>query len=58
MSDRRFEGLSRAKKFLLAGAGMAALAGPVAVGLLIGAANAPLIHAQSSAGTARSFDVA
>jgi uncharacterized protein (TIGR03435 family) len=58
MSDRSFEGLSRAKKFLLAGAGMAALAGPVALGLLIGAANAPVIHAQSSAATAISFDVA
>jgi uncharacterized protein (TIGR03435 family) len=58
MSDRAFEGLSRAKKFLLAGAGMAALAGPVAVGLLIGAANAPVIHAQSSAETTISFDVA
>ncbi|HEY4089574.1 MAG TPA: M56 family metallopeptidase [Bryobacteraceae bacterium] len=46
LSDRGFEGLSRAKKFLLAGAGMVALAAPVAVGLLIGVENVPVALTQ------------
>ena len=50
------EGLSRAKKLLLAGAGMAALAVPVVVGFLM--AQTPAIHAQSSEPTVVSFDVA
>jgi hypothetical protein len=41
--------IDRAKKFLLAGAGFVALAGPVALGLMIGVAHAPAIHAQSPA---------
>jgi bla regulator protein blaR1 len=40
MLNRGFEQLSRAKKFLLAAAGTAALTGPVALGLLIGVASA------------------
>lgn len=49
MSNRRVKGLTRAKKFLLASAGVLALAGPVAIGLVIGIGNAPVIHAQSPA---------
>jgi uncharacterized protein (TIGR03435 family) len=56
LSDRSFERLSRAKKLLLAGAGTAALAGPVAVGFLM--AHAPAIRAQSSESTKISFEVA
>ena len=37
--------LNGAKKFLLAGAGVAALAGPVAVGVLIAVGHLPAIHA-------------
>ena len=67
LSDRGFEGLSLAKKLLLAGAGTVALAVPVAVGFLDGAApvavgflmaHAPAIRAQSSESTKISFDVA
>ncbi len=43
----RFKQLSRAKKLLLAAAGTAALAGPVAIGLLIGAGNITVVGAQS-----------
>jgi beta-lactamase regulating signal transducer with metallopeptidase domain len=39
--------LNGAKKFLLAGAGVAALAGPVAVGVLIAVGHLPAIHAQA-----------
>jgi beta-lactamase regulating signal transducer with metallopeptidase domain len=39
--------LNGAKKFLLAGAGVATLAGPVAVGVLIAVGHLPAIHAQS-----------
>jgi bla regulator protein BlaR1 len=46
MSNRRLLRLSGAKKFLLAGAGAVALAGPVATGLVIGVGNAPLMRAQ------------
>jgi len=46
MANRQLPQLNRAKKVLLATAGLAALAGPVAIGLLIGVAHAPLIHAQ------------
>jgi uncharacterized protein (TIGR03435 family) len=49
MADRRLPELNRAKKFLLAGAGTVALAGPIAIGLLIGAGNAPAIHAAPEA---------
>ena len=37
MADRRLPGLNRAKKLLLTAAGIAALAGPITIGLLIGA---------------------
>lgn len=47
--------LNYAKKLLLAGAGTAALAGPVAIGLLIGMGSLPLVRAQS---TRQKFDVA
>ena len=49
LTNRTGEGLNRARKFLLAAAGMAALAGPVAIGVLIGVGHAPAIHAQSPA---------
>jgi bla regulator protein blaR1 len=52
----RFEQLSRAKKLLLAGAGTAALVGPIAIGLLIGAGNVGAIQAQSPPG--QKFEVA
>ena len=55
MLNRSLQRLSHAKKLLLAGAGTAALAGPVAIGLLIGAGSAPVIHAQS---TRQKFEVA
>jgi len=47
MLNRGLQRLSHAKKLLLAGAATVALAGPVAIGLLIGVGSAPLIHAQS-----------
>jgi bla regulator protein blaR1 len=49
MTNRKAHGLNRAKKFLLTAAGVAALAGPVAIGVVIGVGNAPAIHAQSPA---------
>jgi uncharacterized protein (TIGR03435 family) len=54
----RFEKLSRAKKLLLAGAGTAALVGPVVIGLLIGAGNATVIQAQSPVSPGQKFEVA
>jgi hypothetical protein len=39
--------LNGAKKILLASAGLAALAGPVAIGVVIGIGHVPAIHAQS-----------
>jgi bla regulator protein blaR1 len=54
----RFEQLSRAKKLLLAAAGTAALVGPVAIGLLIGAGNAAVMQAQSPASAGQKFEVA
>lgn len=54
----RFEQLTRAKKLLLAGAGAAALIGPVAIGLLMGAANVAVLDAQSSASAGQKFEVA
>jgi uncharacterized protein (TIGR03435 family) len=54
----RFEQLSRAKKLLLAGAGTAALVGPVVIGLLIGAGNATVIRAQSPVSPEQKFEVA
>ena len=47
MSNRKLQGMNSAKKLLLATAGIATLAGPIAIGLLIGVGNAPVIHAQS-----------
>ncbi len=59
---RRFERLSRAKKLLLAAAGTAALAGPIAMGLLagllIGAGSIAVIQAQSPALAGQKFEVA
>lgn len=49
MSNRKIVGLNRAKKFLLAAAGGAALTGPIAIGLIIGVGNAPAVRAQSPA---------
>ncbi len=54
----RFKQLSRAKKFLLAGAGTAALIGPVAIGLLVAAGNITAIQAQSPASSGQKFEVA
>ena len=54
----RFEQLSRAKKLLLAAAGTAALAGPVAIGLLIGAGNVTAVRAQSPVSAGQKFEVA
>jgi bla regulator protein blaR1 len=54
----RFEQLSRAKKLLLAAAGTAALAGPVAIGLLIGAGNVAVTRAQSPVSAGQKFEVA
>ena len=55
MLNRSLQRLSHAKKLLLAGAGTAALAGPVAIGLLIGVGSAPAVRAQS---TRQKFEVA
>jgi beta-lactamase regulating signal transducer with metallopeptidase domain len=52
MTNRTGQGLNRAKKFLLAAAGIAALAGPVATGVVIGVGNAAAIRAQPSAALA------
>ena len=49
MTNCTGQGLNRARKLLLAGAGVAAVAGPVAIGVLIGVGNAPAIHAQPQA---------
>ncbi|MGH9575781.1 MAG: M56 family metallopeptidase, partial [Candidatus Acidiferrales bacterium] len=56
--SNRFEQLSRAKKLLLAGAGTAALIGPIAIGLLIGAANVTVVDAQSPVSSGQKFEVA
>ena len=47
MANRTGESLNRAKKFLLATVGIAALAGPFAIGVAIGIDSAPAIRAQS-----------
>ncbi len=46
MTNRIGQGLTRAKRILLAATGVAALAGPVAIGVLIAAGNAPAIRAH------------
>jgi uncharacterized protein (TIGR03435 family) len=50
--------LNRARKFLLAVAGVAALAGPVAVGIVIGIGHAPAARAQAAAAPTPKFEVA
>lgn len=55
MLNCRLQRLNHAKKLLLAGAGTAALAGPVAIGLLIGMGSTPVGRAQS---TRQKFEVA
>jgi len=47
MKNRIGVKLNSAKKLVLAGAGLAALAGPVAVGVLIAVGHLPAIHAQA-----------
>jgi uncharacterized protein (TIGR03435 family) len=54
MLDRSLQRLSPAKMLLLAGAGTAAMAGPVAIGLLIGVGSTPVAHAQT---TRQTFEV-
>ena len=54
MLNHNLQRLSHKKKLLLTGAGTAALVGPIAVGLLIGAV-APVVRAQS---TRQKFEVA
>jgi beta-lactamase regulating signal transducer with metallopeptidase domain len=49
MTNHTGEGLNRAKKFLLAGAGITALAVPVAIGVVIGILHTPAVRAQSPA---------
>ena len=48
MTNRIGQGLSRSKKLLLATAGVAALAGPAAIGVVIGLGHAPAVHAQAA----------
>jgi beta-lactamase regulating signal transducer with metallopeptidase domain len=48
MINRTGQGLNRARKLLLAAAGIAALAGPVAVGVVVSVGNAPLVQAHPS----------
>jgi hypothetical protein len=52
MTNRPGQALNRARKLLLAGAAVAALAGPVAIGVWIGVGNPAAIHAQSPAADA------
>ncbi len=52
MRNRTGQSLNRAKRLLLAASGIAALAGPVAIGIVIGAGNAPAIQAQPSSAAA------
>jgi beta-lactamase regulating signal transducer with metallopeptidase domain len=53
MTGRIGQGLNGAKRLLLAGAAVAAVAGPMTVGLLIGVGNAPAMRAQAGAAAAR-----
>jgi beta-lactamase regulating signal transducer with metallopeptidase domain len=46
MINRPASGLNGARKLVLASAGVAALAGPVAIGLVIGIGDAPVVRAQ------------
>jgi bla regulator protein blaR1 len=54
MANRVGRGLSVGKKVLLAGAGMLAMAGPIAIGIV----NAPPIRAQAQPAGAAAFEVA
>src|SRR5206468_2258299 len=47
MMNRTGQRLNHAKKLLLAGAGVAALAGPFVIGVVIGVGHAPPVRAQS-----------
>lgn len=58
MANRGVRRLNGAKKFLLACAGLVALAGPVVIGLVMGAGNVPVIRAQSPAAGTPKFEVA
>jgi VWFA-related protein len=49
LTNRARLGLNRPKKLLLATAGIAALAGPIAIGIVIGVANAPPVRGQAAA---------
>ncbi len=52
------EGLNRSKKLLLAGAGLAALAGPVVIGMAVGVSNAHATRAQSQVAQVRQATLA
>jgi bla regulator protein BlaR1 len=58
MSNRGVRSLNGARKFLLACAGLVALAGPIFIGLVMGVGNVPLIRAQSPARDKQKFEVA
>jgi hypothetical protein len=58
MYSRIVQGLNRAKKFWLAVAGVAALAGPIVIGTVIGLGNLPAIRAQTPAANSPKFDAA
>jgi beta-lactamase regulating signal transducer with metallopeptidase domain len=47
MTNRTGQGLTRARKFLLAAAGAAALAGPIAMGVVMGMGHAPAARAAA-----------
>ena len=48
MMNRRLQGLNQAKKWLLAVAGIVAVAGPIVTGVVIGVGHAPVARAQSN----------
>lgn len=58
MANRRVRSLSRTKQILLTSAGLVALVGPVAIGLLMGVGIPPVTRAQSPAAGTPGFEVA
>jgi uncharacterized protein (TIGR03435 family) len=47
MSNRGLQGLNRAQKFLLAGAGLASVVIPVVIGILVSLSHVPVVRAQT-----------